>query len=82
VLLTCLLHVQRTDQELGALLEGLWGRRQELDKVQAAVVRDARKEYIRAVAVPKEFAQRLAKLKSDAYAVRPFLCCPYSLHSR
>ena len=62
--------MQRTDAELGTLLEGLWSRKQELDKVQAAVVRDARQSYVREASVPKELAQRLAKLKTDAYGVR------------
>ena len=37
---------------------------------QAAVVRDAHKEYVHATALPKDLVQREAKLGSEAYAVR------------
>ncbi len=34
------------------------------------MVRDARKAYLREVKVPKELAQRIAKLETSAYGVR------------
>jgi carboxypeptidase Taq len=39
----------------------------ELTQVQAAVVRDAHKEYIRSSAIPKDLAQRMAMLETTAY---------------
>lgn len=61
---------QSTDAELGTLLEALKGDAATLaDPVASAVVRDASKAYTRTTAIPKELAQRIAKLESDAYAV-------------
>ena len=40
----------------------------------AAVVRDASKSYTRTTAIPKELAQRIAKLETDAYVVRESDC--------
>jgi hypothetical protein len=37
--------------------------------LQAAVVRDAHKAYVRETAIPKALAQRIAKLETDAYVV-------------
>jgi carboxypeptidase Taq len=61
------LYDKRTEKELGQLLEQLKGAA-GLDPVQAAVVREAQRSYTRETAVPKELAQRAAKLETDAYA--------------
>jgi hypothetical protein len=42
-------------------------RQADLTPVQAAVVRDAHKSYVKATALPKELVQRIAKLETDAY---------------
>lgn len=61
------LYDKRTDKQLGGLLQQLKAAAGELDPVQAAVVRDASRSYTRETAVPKELAQRIAKLETDAY---------------
>eukprot|EP00878_Enallax_costatus_P001574 GHUV01001725.1.p1 GENE.GHUV01001725.1~~GHUV01001725.1.p1 ORF type:complete len:544 (+),score=156.71 GHUV01001725.1:74-1705(+) len=61
------LYDKRTDQQLGQLLKQLKDATAELDPVQAAVVRDAYRSYVRETAIPKELAQRIAKLETDAY---------------
>ncbi len=33
------------------------------------MVRDARRDYIKSTALPKDLAQRIAKLESEAYVV-------------
>lgn len=65
--LTGVLYDKRTDKELGALLKQLQESSPQLDQVQAAVVRDAYKSYIKETAIPKKLAQRIAQLESDAY---------------
>ncbi|GLC44578.1 hypothetical protein PLESTM_001617300 [Pleodorina starrii] len=63
------LYDKETDPQLGALLEALKAAPGEtLNEVQAAVVRDAAREYVKKTALPKELAQRVARLKSEAYA--------------
>lgn len=63
------LYDKKTDPTVGALLEVLKKAPEgALDPVQAAVVRDAAKDYVKATALPKELAQRIAKLESDGYA--------------
>jgi hypothetical protein len=66
----CPPRTQKTDAELGRLLGQLQAAAAELDPVAAAVVRDSAKDYVRATALPKELAQRVAQLESSAYAVR------------
>ncbi|KAF6265951.1 putative carboxypeptidase [Scenedesmus sp. NREL 46B-D3] len=61
------LYDKRTEQQLGSLLQQLKAAAGELDPVQAAVVRDASRSYTRETAVPKELAQRIAQLETDAY---------------
>ncbi|EFJ40298.1 hypothetical protein VOLCADRAFT_108221 [Volvox carteri f. nagariensis] len=62
------LYDKETDPQLGALLDSLKAAPPgTLDEVQAAVVRDAAREYVKRTALPKELAQRIAKLKSEAY---------------
>lgn len=61
------LYDKRTDPQLGALLKQLKDATAELEPVQAAVVRDAYRSYTRETAIPKELAQRIAKLETDAY---------------
>ncbi len=66
---------QRTDKQLGSLLEALRSApKGELDSVQAAVVRDSYKAYVRETAIPKALAQRIAKLESEAYMASGMLC--------
>lgn len=60
---------QRTDKELGELLTQLNDQPGDLDAIQAAVVRDAHKAYIRETAIPKQLAQRIASLETEAYQV-------------
>lgn len=60
------LYDKKTDPSLGKMLTDL-KTSTGLNNVQAAVVRDAHKEYIRSSAVPKDLAQRMAKLESTAY---------------
>ncbi|KAG2426831.1 hypothetical protein HXX76_012882 [Chlamydomonas incerta] len=63
------MYDKKTDPTLGALLEALKkAPAGSLDAVAAAVVRDAAKDYIKATALPKELAQRIARLETDAYA--------------
>eukprot|EP00775_Hariotina_reticulata_P006119 gene6119-6358_t len=62
------LYDKRTDTILGQLLTQLkTAPAGALDQVQAAVVRDALRSYTREVSIPKELAQRIAKLETDAY---------------
>ncbi|KAG2487712.1 hypothetical protein HYH03_013711 [Edaphochlamys debaryana] len=63
------LYDKKTDPVLGQLLDALKAAPPgALDPYQAAVVRDAGKQFIKDTALPKELAQRIAKLESDAYA--------------
>ncbi|GIM05840.1 hypothetical protein Vretimale_10263 [Volvox reticuliferus] len=63
------LYDKETDPQLGALLDVLKAAPADsLDAVQAAVVRDAAREYVKRTALPKDLAQRIAKLKTEAYA--------------
>ncbi|GFR49967.1 hypothetical protein Agub_g12106, partial [Astrephomene gubernaculifera] len=63
------MYDKQTDPQLGALLAVLRAApKGSLDEVQSSVVRDAHKEYVKATALPKELAQRIARLKTDAYA--------------
>ncbi|PNW70823.1 hypothetical protein CHLRE_17g734900v5 [Chlamydomonas reinhardtii] len=62
------MYDKKTDPTLGALLETLRAAPAgALDPVAAAVVRDASKDYVKATALPKELAQRIARLETDAY---------------
>eukprot|EP00877_Chromochloris_zofingiensis_P002211 jgi/Chrzof1/11991/Cz06g17100.t1 len=61
------LYDKRTDKELGELLTQLNDQPGDLDAIQAAVVRDAHKAYIRETAIPKQLAQRIASLETEAY---------------
>eukprot|EP00879_Flechtneria_rotunda_P004762 GHRR01005032.1.p1 GENE.GHRR01005032.1~~GHRR01005032.1.p1 ORF type:complete len:544 (+),score=181.25 GHRR01005032.1:157-1788(+) len=62
------LYDKRTEPRLGELLSHLQDAKGTLDRVQAAVVRDAHRSYVRETAIPKDLAQRIAKLETDAYA--------------
>lgn len=62
------LHDKKTDPKIGELLAVLRAAPAgALDEVQAAVVRDAHRDYVKETALPKELTQREAKLDSDAY---------------
>ncbi|GFH24699.1 uncharacterized protein HaLaN_22543 [Haematococcus lacustris] len=68
------LYDKRTDAELGSLLKGLTAAlgggpssQEELGPWARAVVRDAYKDYVKATAIPKDLAQRIARLETDAY---------------
>lgn len=60
------LYDKKTDAALGKALTELKSA-SGLTEVQAAVVRDAHKDYIRTSSIPKELAQRMAALESTAY---------------
>ena len=61
------LYDKKTDPTLGKILTELKADPSKLNNVQAAVVRDAHKEYIRSSAIPKELAQRMAQLETTGY---------------
>ena len=61
------IYDKKTNIELGESLKILKEKYHDLNDVQSANVRDAYKEYIRSVAIPKELAQRIAILETKAY---------------
>eukprot|EP00600_Ochromonadales_sp_CCMP1393_P007475 CAMPEP_0174963988 /NCGR_PEP_ID=MMETSP0004_2-20121128/5632_1 /TAXON_ID=420556 /ORGANISM="Ochromonas sp., Strain CCMP1393" /LENGTH=515 /DNA_ID=CAMNT_0016212667 /DNA_START=145 /DNA_END=1692 /DNA_ORIENTATION=- len=61
------IYDKKTDASLGANLKRLKEATNELNNVQSAVVRDAYKEYMRTVSIPKELAQKIAQLETSAY---------------
>lgn len=61
------IYDKKTDSKLGQSLEVLQQHNHELNAVQAANVRDAYKEYIKSIAIPKELAQKIAILETKAY---------------
>jgi carboxypeptidase Taq len=60
-------HDLLTDDEMGALLDDLESR--ELSPEQAAVVREVRRDYERAVRVPTELVQEISQKTSEALPV-------------
>ncbi len=78
------LYERKVDKDLGAALERL--ATSTLDEVQAAVVRDALRDYKRATALNKQLAQRKAELESRGYqGVRQLMthhtCMPTGAHA-
>lgn len=70
------LHDKRTSKELGALLEKMQNDKDaqsndkhELDDWEQAVVREAQRDYKKHSSVPKELAQREAKLATEGYDI-------------
>jgi carboxypeptidase Taq len=61
------IYDKKADSSLGLSLNRLKESSAELNTVQNAVVRDAHKEYIQTVALPKELVQKIAQLESTAY---------------
>lgn len=63
------LYDKKTDSTLGSLLDELAKEpaAASLSQVQHAVVRDARKQYIRDTALPKDLVTRMAQLETDGY---------------
>lgn len=59
-------HEKATAPQLGEVLDRLQST-QGLDARQAAVVRDAARSYRKKTAIPKELAQRMARLESEAF---------------
>ncbi|DBA84432.1 TPA: hypothetical protein ACH3X1_006065 [Trebouxia sp. C0004] len=60
-------YEKETSAELGHLLKTLKAQSSGLDPVQAAVVRDAHRQFVRNTAITKEMAQRRAELESEGY---------------
>ena len=61
--------MQRTSPELTGLLDALAKDSAQLNEVQRAVVREARREVKRATTIPQELVQRMARLEAEGYAV-------------
>lgn len=62
-----LIHREASDTRIGTLIENIEKSGDSLTEEQAAVIRDARKEYDRLTKIPAEFAARRAKAQSLAY---------------
>eukprot|EP00195_Chlamydomonas_chlamydogama_P008941 CAMPEP_0202902440 /NCGR_PEP_ID=MMETSP1392-20130828/16855_1 /ASSEMBLY_ACC=CAM_ASM_000868 /TAXON_ID=225041 /ORGANISM="Chlamydomonas chlamydogama, Strain SAG 11-48b" /LENGTH=516 /DNA_ID=CAMNT_0049589201 /DNA_START=125 /DNA_END=1675 /DNA_ORIENTATION=+ len=62
-----LVYDKRTDAELGKLLGELRSNSEGLDKVAQAVIRGASRDYKKNTAIPKDLAQRIAKLETEGY---------------
>ncbi|KAK9815482.1 hypothetical protein WJX72_004432 [[Myrmecia] bisecta] len=63
------IYDKQTDAALGELLSKLDGPKESLGQYEAAVVREALREYQRTTAVPKRIAKRKAELSSEAFQV-------------
>jgi carboxypeptidase Taq len=64
---TEIIHREASSPEIGTLIESVERGESQLTPEQAAVIRDARKEYDRLTKIPAEFAARRAKAQSLAY---------------
>ncbi|GAX80590.1 hypothetical protein CEUSTIGMA_g8027.t1 [Chlamydomonas eustigma] len=58
---------KETDPELGQLLDTLRKEQKGLDEWASANIRDAHKSYVKATAIPKDLAQRIARHETDSY---------------
>lgn len=72
-----MIYERKVDHELGDALQRLTTSSTNLDEVQAAVVRDALRDYRRAAALTKELAQRKAELESRGYQAWFVPTCGY-----
>eukprot|EP01125_Pyxidicula_operculata_P021186 TRINITY_DN8069_c0_g1_i1.p1 TRINITY_DN8069_c0_g1~~TRINITY_DN8069_c0_g1_i1.p1 ORF type:complete len:543 (+),score=141.51 TRINITY_DN8069_c0_g1_i1:91-1629(+) len=67
------IHDKKVSPALGKLLQELYADeaaiKSELNEYELANVRDAKRKYDREVLVPKELAQKSAKLQAEAYEV-------------
>ncbi|MGC9450985.1 MAG: carboxypeptidase M32 [Oceanipulchritudo sp.] len=66
-LFTGIFHREAANPEIGRLLESLEADRHKLTPEQAAVIRDARREYDRMTKIPPEFAARRARAQTIAF---------------
>ncbi len=62
-----IVHKEASCEDIGALIESVEKSDEPLSPEQAAVIRDARKEYDRLTKIPAEFAARRAKAQSLGY---------------
>eukprot|EP00891_Asterochloris_glomerata_P006465 jgi/Astpho2/6465/Aster-06934 len=60
-------NLLRIDAELGRLLQGLGKQQDSLQPLQAAVLREANRSYVRTKAISRKLAKRKAELESEAY---------------
>lgn len=67
--LTGVVYDKETSKELGVLLEELSYDKKlaDLDDWARANIRDAKKDYVRSTAIPKDLATRIATHETDAY---------------
>ncbi|KAK9827502.1 hypothetical protein WJX74_006289 [Apatococcus lobatus] len=66
-ILAGIIHDKATNPQLGELLQRLQTNGKTGDQIQSAVVREAKRDYVRNTAVPRKLAKRRAELETEGY---------------
>ncbi|KAK9857243.1 hypothetical protein WJX84_005190, partial [Apatococcus fuscideae] len=67
-ILAGIIHDKATNPALGELLQRLQGNGKTGDQIQSAVVREAKRDFVRNTAVPRNLVKRRAELETEGYA--------------